>query len=217
MIWKNPSDSVTSTNVPSLSFVNQAEVADVTNAVYDGADAVMLSGETAKGKYPVESVKMMSEIIRSAEQFSMRRPDLAGALGSRPRMQPTKFSSVGKESYLVSIAKACATAAEEQDAAAIIVLTKHGVLGRLISAFRPNVPVIAFCPNEIVGRRLMIHRGVHPIVGLSGVSPHKRPAAAIQDAKLMGFIKEGDDVVMVTGETNESMDFAVSMRIATVS
>eukprot|EP00590_Aulacoseira_subarctica_P002404 CAMPEP_0172424910 /NCGR_PEP_ID=MMETSP1064-20121228/28795_1 /TAXON_ID=202472 /ORGANISM="Aulacoseira subarctica , Strain CCAP 1002/5" /LENGTH=596 /DNA_ID=CAMNT_0013167355 /DNA_START=27 /DNA_END=1817 /DNA_ORIENTATION=+ len=195
----------------------RAEVADVTNAVLDGADAVMLSGETAKGKYPVECVNMMNDIIKNAEEFATRRPDLSGAAGNPTRIQLMNLNRPGKKNYLVSIAKACVTAAEEQNAAAIIVLTKHGTLGRLISAFRPKMPIIAFCPNDIVGRRLMIFRGVHPVVGLSGVSVHKRPAAAIQDAKKMGFVKAGDDVVMVCAEVRENMDNAVSMRIATVT
>jgi len=195
----------------------RAEVADVTNAVLDGADAVMLSGETAKGKYPAQSVKMMSEIIMNAEEFSKKRPELGGAIGIPSRMQPTKLNGSGKKNFLVSIAKACVTAAEEQNASAIIVLTRHGSLGRMISAFRPNIPIIAFCPSDAVARRLIIFRGVHPIVGLTELSPEQRPVAAIQDAKVMGFVKRGDDVVMVTGEVKENMDNTVSMRIATVS
>jgi pyruvate kinase len=195
----------------------RAEVADVTNAVLDGADAVMLSGETAKGKYPAESVKMMSEIIMNAEEFAKTRPDLGGAIGSPLRMESIKLNHSSKKNFLVSIAKACVTAAEEQNATAIIVLTRHGSLGRMISAFRPKVPIIAFCPHDVVARRLMIFRGVHPIVGLTHLSPEQRPVAAIRDAKVMGFVKPGDDVVMVTGEVNENMDNTVSMRIATVS
>jgi pyruvate kinase len=102
----------------------RAEVADVTNAIYDGADCVMLSGETAKGKYPVQVIQMMNEIISSAEHFtktSMPGPNL---------MARERFVQGQKGSNSVdgALAKSAVTAAEERDAAAIVVLTSHGVL-----------------------------------------------------------------------------------------
>merc|ERR1711862_208744 len=142
----------------------RAEVADVTNAVYDGADCVMLSGESAKGKYPVETVKMMNEIILTAERFASSSPELAG--GMKPKNQHvTKNLASGIHharkvqfrSALDSVAKAAVMAAEERKVQAIIVLTLYGFMPRLISAYRPNVPIVAFCPSEKLGRQLMIH------------------------------------------------------------
>ena len=92
----------------------------------------------------------------------------------------------------------------------------------MISAYRPNVPILAFCPSAKVARQLMLHRGVHPIHIadlLTNVSSIKRPARAIQYAKQFGMVQEGDNVVVVTRETScdeLNTDFA-SMKIATVS
>lgn len=104
----------------------RAEVADVTNAIYDGADCVMLSGETAKGKYPVQVVQTMNEIIASAEHFtkySMPGPNL----DARDRFVKGQAERQDR-SVDAAVAKAAMTAAEERNAAAIIVLTSHGVL-----------------------------------------------------------------------------------------
>ena len=190
----------------------RAEVADVTNAVYDGADCVMLSGESAKGKYPVETVKMMNEIILTAERFASSLPELSGgdqAWWMKPK-KPHHFDtkSLGNvtkrkvqfKSSLESVAKGAVMAAEERKVQAIIVLTLYGFLPRLISAFRPNVPIVTFCSSEKLARQLMIHRGIHPVLGLTGISPSKRAAQAIKDAKCMGFVESGDEVVIVTLE-----------------
>ena len=197
----------------------RAEVADVTNAIYDGADCVMLSGETAKGKYPVQVVQTMNEIIGAAEHFtkySMPGPNLA----ARERFDEGQYDRNDK-SVDAALSKAAVTAAEERDAAAIIVLTSQGVLPRLISAYRPNVPILAFCPSAKVARQLMLHRGVHPVHIddlLTDISSVKRPARAIQHAKQFGMVQEGDNVVVVTRETacdELTTDFA-SMKMATV-
>jgi len=185
----------------------RAEVADVTNAVYDGADAVMLSGETAKGKYPVDTIKMMNEIICSAEQFQ-----LSGSLASPGA--PSRYQ--GNNSREAAIAKAAVTAVEERQAAAILVLTSGGTMARMVSANRPNVPIVTFCPNAKVARQLIVSRGIHPIVGLSETLPEDRPATAIQQAKNMGFVQTGDEVVVVTMEVNEDLGNFATMKIASI-
>lgn len=191
----------------------RAEVADVTNAVYDGADCVMTSGETAKGKYPVETIKMMNEIILGAERFARARPEIAG---SSIRHLNDNDSEHGSSS-LIAVAKAAVTAAEERDVAAILVATTQGHLPRLVASFRPNVPIVAFCPSAKVGRQLIVHRGIHPVVGLLGTSVHQRPFAAIKDAKAMGFVESGDDVIVVSVDgSSEGMGMCAIMKIATV-
>lgn len=190
----------------------RAEVADVTNAVYDGADAVMTSGETAKGKYPVETVAMMNEIISSAEEFASARPDLiAGSYGGNI------FTKKNSNCNDTAIAKASVTAAAQRNASAIIVLSSQSPsLPRLVSAYRPDVPIITFTPSAKLAKQLIIHRGIHPVVGLlSGITFHKRPAVAIKYAKDMGFVESGDDVIVVGIEDDDDEEFA-TMKVASV-
>lgn len=191
----------------------RAEVADVSNAVYDGADAVMLSGETAKGKYPVETITTMNEIIKAAEKFETRRTDLV----HRNRGKEASGREVTEaKSHEATLAKSAVTAAAERHASAILVLTNHGTLPRMVSANRPSVPIVAFCPSSKVARMLMLNRGVHPIIGLEGVSTAKRPMRAIQHATNMGFIQPGDNVVVVTMESDEDIGNLATMKVATV-
>jgi pyruvate kinase len=127
---------------------------------------------------------------------------------------PHNFSTCRIEA---SIAKATVAAASKRGAAAIIVLAKVGSdLPRLVSAYRPNVPIVTFVPSSKMARQLILNRGIHPVVGaLSGVSFHKRPAIAIKHAKDMGFLKSGDDVVIVGIEDDEKEEFG-TMKVASV-
>ena len=183
----------------------RAEVSDVTNAVYDGADCVMLSGETAKGKFPVQAVKTMNEIVLAAERYAC-----SGALG-----HPVQHTFVGDKSAGSAIAKAAVAAAEERGCEAILVLSNHGTLPPLVAAYRPKVPIFAFCPSAKLGRQLMMHRGIHPIVGLQGISAAKRPEHAVDEAKQMGYITSGDEVVIVSMD-DDNLGHTATMKIAVV-
>jgi pyruvate kinase len=209
----------------------RAEVADVTNAVYDGADCVMLSGETAKGKYPVETVKMMNEIILGAERFATSKPELSGGgmhgsswwmrnnhrkPGHHLENMVDASRDITTRSSLSAVAMSAVLAAEDRRAAAIIVLTIGGYLPKLISAYRPNTPIVAFCQSEKLGRQLMIHRGIHPVVGLSGTSPYKKPLLAIKDAVKMGFVQPGDEVIVVAVERAAGFGSHATMKVAVV-
>jgi len=208
----------------------RAEVADVTNAVYDGADCVMLSGETAKGNYPVETVKMMNEIILGAERFARAKPELTGGgmHGSAWMRHTQKYfdrdlpnmidssRNLNSRSTLSAVAMSAVMAAEERKVKAIIVLTLGGYLPKLISAYRPNVPIVTFCPSEKLGRQLIIHRGIHPVVGLSGTSPYKKPLVALKDSVTLGFVKPGDEVIVVAVEQTAGLGSHATMKIAVV-
>jgi pyruvate kinase len=172
----------------------RAEVADCTNAIYDGADCLMLSGETAKGKYPTETVKTMNEIIRASERYRVSGAAFTNtARGASPATIATpRF--VGNSTADAAIAKAAVTAAMERGAAAILVLTHYTTLPRLVAAYRPNIPILAFCPTAKVGRQLQIHRAIYPIVLAEEECDDAR---AVQEAKELGYVKEKDEVVIV--------------------
>ncbi|CAM9587014.1 unnamed protein product [Ectocarpus sp. 4 AP-2014] len=163
----------------------RAEVSDVTNAVYDGADAVMLSGESAQGKYPVESVEMMRCIIDEAESWK----------GSNPELVLPDAAEPSATSEMEGIASATVHAARSLKAKLIVVVTKKGYMARLVAKFRPNVPVMCICPDRKVGRQLILHRGLHPVVLDEPDSPSTQ-ADAVQLAKGAGFCKAGDTVIV---------------------
>ena len=179
----------------------RAEVSDVTNAVYDGCDAVMLSGETAKGKYPTETVEMMNHIIRSAERYAQ-----TGAL--RERLQ-SFVPTLSNDSPDVAIAKAAVTAVKERKCAAVVV-TSNSNLPALVASFRPAVPVLSFTPSYKLGRQWQIHRGIHPIV-FDG-----KPEEAVEEAKRLGYLSANDEVVIVSLKEENTMGHTAGMKIATV-
>ncbi|WOO82084.1 Pyruvate kinase [Vanrija pseudolonga] len=131
----------------------RAEVSDVANAVLDGADCVMLSGETAKGKYPYEAVSMMAETAFLAESAIAYGPLFDQLRQLAPR--PTETAE--------TLALAAVAAAIEQDAGAIIVLSTSGVSARLISKYRPSCPIICVTRKEQTARQLHLSRGVYPV------------------------------------------------------
>ena len=165
----------------------RAEVSDVTNALIDGADAVMLSGESANGNYPIESVRTMQTIIQRTEEW-IKEPSLVNSTGHKVE-QTTLLA-------LEAAAEGIITSATSLDAKCIIVSTAAGSKARLVAKHRPNVPVVAICTVPKVARQLNIHRGVQPYVG-----PEIRGLAARTEAAKMaadwGFCDSGDYVVVM--------------------
>ena len=172
----------------------RAEVSDVTNAVYDGADAVMTSGETAKGKYPDETIKMMNDIIFSAEHYMS-----SGSLGSQYLQHSgDQALYIGRKDATTAVAKGAVAASGANDCKAILVFTDSGVLPSLVSAFRPNCPIVTFCPNSKMARQLNLTRGIYPVVGLQNIEHEEdRTDIAIKEVERMGFASKGDSVVIV--------------------
>ncbi|QRW05223.1 pyruvate kinase [Ceratobasidium sp. AG-Ba] len=130
----------------------RAEVSDVANAVLDGADCVMLSGETAKGAYPIQSVLMMAETCFLAESTICYPPLFDELRAVTPR--PTETAE--------TVGMAAVAAASEQGASAILVLSTSGNTARLISKYRPNVPIITVTRNKQTARQIHLHRGCYP-------------------------------------------------------
>ncbi len=150
----------------------RAEVADVANAILDGADAVMLSGETAAGKHPVAAVRMMDAIVREAEGYQASLPHLATALADLS--ERLTFSD--------AVARAAAETAEHVGAALIAAFTESGFTARLVSKCRSAVPVLAVTPNVATARRCTLFWGVTPALA----DRHLEPRAMIADVEALG-------------------------------
>jgi pyruvate kinase len=164
----------------------RAEASDVANAIFDGTDAVMLSAESASGKYPVESVAMMSRIVVEAESHFVEWG------------QVRSLESLG-DSDAASMARAAYEVARDRDVAAIAVFTMQGRTALLISKSHPNVPILAFTPEEETCRRLSFLWGVLPrLVPFANTMEDMLryvDAAMLQTA----MVKPGQQVVLVCG------------------
>ncbi|TDL28715.1 pyruvate kinase [Rickenella mellea] len=176
----------------------RAEVSDVANAVLDGADCVMLSGETAKGKYPVEAVLMMAETCYLAES-AICHPPLFDELRNLTNI-PTET--------VETVAMAAVAAATEQQASAILVLSTSGNTARLISKYRPNVPIITVTRNQQTSRQIHLHRGCYPVwyPEPRGIEQHQwqtdvdnRIRFGLKSALSLKIIKTGTTVIAVQG------------------
>lgn len=167
----------------------RAESSDVANAVVDGTDAVMLSGETAAGKYPVESVKTMAKIVRSVEENS------SGIYYSLKYKKPD-----WKEKQVIeSLAHSCVTLAENVDAKAIATITHSGNTARRIAKFRPKVPIVAFTESQIVRRQLNLVWGVQS-VRLDEIFDTDMSVKMMEDYLVKsGVVSPGDRVIIATG------------------
>ncbi|CAM3404720.1 MULTISPECIES: pyruvate kinase [Saccharibacillus] len=165
----------------------RAEASDVANAILDGTDAIMLSGETAAGKYPVESVQTMSRIAEKAESAMANREILK------------KQSEAQQKSVTESISQSVAHAAWNLDVKAIVTSTQTGTTARMISKYRPVAPIIAVTTQEQTLRRLALAWGVIPVKGEIAETTDELFESAIQGAKNSGIVHEGDLVVITAG------------------
>ena len=165
----------------------RAEATDVANAIYDGTDAIMLSGETAKGKYPVEAVKMMARIAERTEKeinYRKRFNDMA------------KYTDPG---ITDAICHATCSTAYDLDAKAIITVTKSGFSARMISKYRPGCDIIGCAMDEKVCRQLNLSWGVHPILLGEEWEVFVLFERAINACKRDGLLEKGDVTVITSG------------------
>ncbi|GAV23091.1 pyruvate kinase [Carboxydothermus pertinax] len=188
---KNGKPVITATQMLDSMIRNKrptrAEASDVANAIFDGTDAVMLSGETAAGKYPVEAVKTMARIVERAEKTLLEQRKL-----NKPATK--SFKTVTD-----AISHASVTTAEELDAGAIITPTSSGYTSRMVSRYRPVVPVIAATPDMKVLRKLTLVWGVYPLLVKTSETTDEMLSKAIEAALESGLIKPGDLVVLTAG------------------
>jgi pyruvate kinase len=165
----------------------RAEASDVANAIFDGTDAIMLSGETAAGKYPVESVQTMSRIAERAES----------ALEYREIF--TKQANAQQTSVTEAISQAVANSALDLNAKAIITSTQSGFTARMVSKYRPKAPIIAVTTDEKVMKRLALGWGVIPVKGADADTTDAMFENAVQGAMSTGLLSLGDTVVITAG------------------
>jgi pyruvate kinase len=165
----------------------RAEVSDVANAIYDGTDAVMLSAETSVGKYPVESVEFMARIAVETD----------ASIRNRGYQEPATGPEASNPEI---VADAAYRAAREAKASAVVVFTASGSSARLVSRYRPPVPIYAFTPSDIVARQLAINFGITPILAPDAHSFDEMMAQMDRLLVEKTYAKSGDTVVFVAGQ-----------------
>lgn len=165
----------------------RAEASDVANAILDGTSAVMLSGETAVGKYPVEAVATMAELALRAEAH-------LAEYGYLQRIQPGTSDTVTE-----AVGQAAVTMAQHLQAAAIVSLTETGSSPRLISKHRPHCPILAITASRRVARRLAMNWGVIPVLYSGARTDEERIGFAIDWARKRNIVDTGDVIVSTAG------------------
>lgn len=204
--WRKP--VITATQMLESMIENprptRAEASDVANAIFDGSDAVMLSAETASGQYPRESVSIMSRIVVEAErnmvEFEQTR-----------RRRDRRGLSVAE-----TICESIAHAAEDLPMGAIAVFTETGNTARMISKYRPKVPIFAFTHMTSVVHRLNLYWGVHPVLCPQARSAEQMVNMAEQDLVARGVLKPGDVLGVVAG-TRQASGSTNLMRLHVVT
>ena len=167
----------------------RAEASDVANAIMDGTDAIMLSGETASGDYPVEAVQTMNKIAHRIEN-SLQYNELLTNKGIERQANTTD-----------AISHATVQLAYELDASAIVTPTESGYTARMVSKYRPKAGVIAVTPNAKSQRLLNLRWGVYPIVGSCWSSTDEMIEGAMKTSVEEGYLKKGDIAVVTAGIT----------------
>jgi pyruvate kinase len=164
----------------------RAEITDVANAIYDGTSAIMLSGETAAGKYPVEAVRTMDAIARKIESN----------IDSSKRV---KNLNVGRMSITAATAHAACTTALDIGADAIVTVSQRGTTAKMVSRFRPKTTIVAILMDERVQRQMNLYWGVAPITMPYASSTDELVDMAVQAAQDAGLVEQSDLVVVTAG------------------
>ena len=182
---------VTATQMLDSMIVNprptRAEISDVANAIYDGTSAIMLSGETAAGAYPVEALKTMSAIAERTEQEN------------HSRFAPLTESTNGKISVSDATAHAACLTAKDVNAAAIVTVSESGNTARLLSKYRPEQPIIACVMKEQVQRQLALSWGITPLMMSLAHSTDELIEMSTSLAKENGYLHNGELAVVTAG------------------
>ena len=186
----------------------RAEVTDVANAIYDGTDAVMLSGETANGKYPLEALKMMVKIAERTEQ------DIKGRSADIAKVH-------SKRSISSAVCNATVQTADNLNAKAIVCPTISGFTARLTSKLKPNAEIIGCSPYDNVLRKMQIYWGVRPLKTATETSTDKIIEHALVVSEQAGYVEEGDTVIVsagiaTTSDPSAKRGLTNTMRVVTL-
>jgi pyruvate kinase len=183
----------------------RAEVSDVATAIFDGADAVMLSAESASGQYPVEAVATMNRIAEEVENDGIYAPSL--------HVLHTEPEATGAD----AIAAAARQVAETLDLSAIVCWTSSGSTGLRVSRQRPQCPIVAISPSAAAGRKLSLVWGIHCVIAEDARDQDDMVDRACQLAFKEGFAKAGERVIVVAGVPLGTPGATNMMRVAFVS
>lgn len=170
----------------------RAEAGDVANAVFDGTDCVMLSGETASGEYPVEVVETMGRICKTAEQAI----DYSVVFDTIVHLTRQKYKQITRAEAITSSAVKISL---DLPVGAIISLTESGSSSRLIAKYKPAVPVITLTPSERVARQCLMSRSLVPLVVPGDLSEDESRRIGTEYAIKMGWAQPSDEIVVVAG------------------
>jgi len=202
----------------------RAEATDVANAVFGGADSLMLSGETAVGKYPVETVATMARIVCAAESYARQTAApsepvrLLGDSNLRRtfELEPLHDRTGGDPSLDVPdmVAAAAVTAARELEFRCIVAFSQGGFTARLVARYRPSAPIVAFTPDERVARQLQLVWGTRPLLA-EGEVQHLDGVMQVVDRKLQmaGIARPGDRIIVLMGHPIRERPLTNLMRV----
>lgn len=181
----------------------RAEVSDVANAIFDGTDAIMLSGESANGDYPVEAVETMAKIAEKTEAQLLYQVSVSSAKNHIPAIAGV-------------ISRATCNAANELEAAAILSSTQSGATAKRLSQCRPECPIVAITPCDKVAKQLVFSWGVYPILAEKLVSTDDMMDKSVEIAEKNGFVKKGDTVVIAAGVPVDKIGTTNLMKVSIV-
>ena len=172
----------------------RAEASDVANAIFDGTDAIMLSGETAIGKYPLQSVEVMAKIAHIAEEYMHQHPD-----PDFGKLSLEALASEQRRNIPAAISHVTSQIAEMLDAKLIVASTYSGYTARRVARERPAVPILAATPNRVTYHRLALVWGVMPILVDEFRTIDEMIRVAVDQAQALKLVEQDDTMVIIGG------------------